>query len=73
MKNRYLLPAALTAAAALLLGGCTSGSDQAVRQPSGNASPTVTAQPDEPVEDRVYPDVGDPGVRPVLAQGEPLR
>jgi aminopeptidase N len=51
---------------ALLLAGCTSEADQ----PDGQTSPEPAASPagdvDEgyssPVEDSVYPDVGDPGV-----------
>ena len=57
---------AALAAAALLLAGCTSDENQ----PDGSPSPAPAASPDgdiadgfsTPVEDRVYPDVGDPGV-----------
>lgn len=56
-------------ACALLLAGCTSEGDRPPT-PSAQASPAPTGQepgdPAEgfstPVEDRVYPDVGDPGV-----------
>lgn len=58
--------AAAIAATALLLAGCTSDTDQ----PEGDPSPAPAASPDgavdegfsAPVEDSVYPDVGDPGV-----------
>ncbi|WP_243059493.1 M1 family metallopeptidase [Nocardioides sp. SR21] len=54
--------AAGLAAAALLLTGCTSGDGGT--EPTEETSPTeaAAARVDEPVEDRVYPDVGDPGV-----------
>jgi aminopeptidase N len=52
-------------AATLVLAGCTSDGDQ----PEDSPSPAPAAVPEEvadgvstPVEDRVYPDVGDPGV-----------
>jgi aminopeptidase N len=52
-------------AATLVLAGCTSDADQ----PEDSPSPAPAAVPEEvadgvstPVEDRVYPDVGDPGV-----------
>ncbi|HEU5039037.1 MAG TPA: M1 family metallopeptidase [Nocardioides sp.] len=58
--------AAAAVAAALLLTGCTSDADR----PDGSPSPAPAASPagdaedgfSTPVEDRVYPDVGDPGV-----------
>ncbi|MDF1604267.1 M1 family metallopeptidase [Nocardioides sp. YIM 152315] len=62
MKAR--LAAAL--AAALLLTGCTSGSDEPGDSPSPAPAASPTPERDlgvsTPVEDRVYPDVGDPGV-----------
>lgn len=81
MRNRA---AALLAAGALLLSGCTGGDDPSA-DPSGSAGTSGSAtsgaaepgdggpgvMPDDPaldaalstpVEDRVYPDVGDPGV-----------
>lgn len=58
--------AALAAATALLLGGCTSEADEPEGDPSPAPGATPTGDADdgysEPVEDRVYPDVGDPGV-----------
>ncbi|GAA1776717.1 M1 family metallopeptidase [Nocardioides hankookensis] len=61
---RAALAAAL--ASALLLGACTSESDQPDGSPSPAPSPSATASPaagvSTPVEDGVYPDVGDPGV-----------
>ncbi|MCW2773354.1 MAG: peptidase rane alanine aminopeptidase [Nocardioides sp.] len=52
-------------AATLVLAGCSSDGDQ----PEDSPSPAPAAVPEEvadgmstPVEDRVYPDVGDPGV-----------
>ena len=56
-------------AGALLLAGCTSEGDRPPT-PSAQASPAPTGQQpgdraegfSTPVEDRVYPDVGDPGV-----------
>ena len=80
MKRRA---AALLAAGALVLSGCTSGADPAPSadqsgepsNPPGSASdpsstrpalspddPTLDVALSDPVEDRVYPDVGDPGV-----------
>jgi aminopeptidase N len=58
--------AAAALAAAVLLAGCTSETDQ----PDGSPSPAPGASPtgdvadgySTTVEDRVYPDVGDPGV-----------
>ena len=58
--------AATLAVAALLLTACTSDTDQ----PNGSPSPAPAASPtgdaadgfSTPVEDSVYPDVGDPGV-----------
>jgi aminopeptidase N len=57
--------AAAVVAATLILAGCTSDGDQ----PEDSPSPAPAAAPEEvadgvstPVEDRVYPDVGDPGV-----------
>ena len=72
--------AALVAAAALLLVGCSGGAEPAVTPPSPApaTSPSMSSPPEpsseaagrpaydlgvsEPVEDRVYPEVGDPGV-----------
>lgn len=58
--------ATLAAAAALLVAGCTSDADEPRPDPSPapGASPTGEAADgySTPVEDRVYPDVGDPGV-----------
>lgn len=52
--------AALTAAA-LLLTACTS--DGSEPSPAGPTTTSAATTPvDEPVEDRVYPEVGDPGV-----------
>ena len=53
------------AAAALLLAGCTSGTEEP--EPSPSAAPAVSPGQvadghSTPVEDSVYPDVGDPGV-----------
>ncbi len=65
--------AAALLAATLLLAGCTSEDDRPPT-PSPQSSPTPTSSPtpsptadraagySTPVEDRVYPDVGDPGV-----------
>ena len=67
---------ACLAAGALLLGGCSSGESQQKEpaSPDGSAEargtvaspdtddPALDAALSEPVEDRVYPDVGDPGV-----------
>ncbi len=61
---RYAVAA--LAAGALLLTGCTSDADQ----PNGSPSPAPAASPtgdvedgfSHTVEDRVYPEVGDPGV-----------
>ena len=58
--------AAAALAAALVLTGCTSDADQ----PNGSPSPAPAASPtgaaadgySTPVEERVYPEVGDPGV-----------
>lgn len=58
--------AAAALAAAVLLAGCTSDADR----PDGSPSPAPAASPtgaaedgfSTPVEDRVYPEVGDPGV-----------
>jgi aminopeptidase N len=63
-RRRAGIGAAL--AAALLLGACTSEGDE----PTGSPSPAPAASPtardalglSTPVEDRVYPDVGDPGI-----------
>ncbi|MEP9363212.1 M1 family metallopeptidase [Nocardioides sp. CN2-186] len=60
----------LLAIGVLLLAGCTSTSDEPEPSPTAgspvSASSTPTSAPaaaaDDPVEDRVYPDVGDPGV-----------
>ncbi len=60
---------AVLAAGALLLAGCTSEDDQPPA-PSAQAAPSPTSAAagdpaqgfSTPVEDRVYPDVGDPGV-----------
>jgi len=56
-------------AAGLLLGGCSGGDPTSDPRPSApttaNAEgddPTYDEALSEPVEDRVYPDVGDPGV-----------
>ncbi len=59
--------AAAVAAAAVLLAGCTSDADEPNPSPSPRPSRVPPAgDVDEgysaPVEDRVYPDVGDPGV-----------
>ena len=57
--------AALAAATALLLAGCTTPADDPGR-PEPAPAPAPAGDPDEgystPVEDRVYPEVGDPGV-----------
>jgi aminopeptidase N len=60
------LVAALVAGV-LLLGGCTSSDDEPDGSPSPapNAQATTSAESpgsSTPVEDRVYPEVGDPGV-----------
>lgn len=69
MRPRSALAAAL--AAALLLGACTSDQDRpgaavsAAPSPEPSAPSSPTASPlgsSDPVEDRVYPEVGDPGV-----------
>ena len=52
-------------ACALLLAGCTSDADQPGESPSAATAPSPEDLADgysTPVEDRVYPDVGDPGV-----------
>lgn len=60
--------AAALAATALLLAGCTSDADEPEDRPTPPpaAAPTGDADADAgystPVEDSVYPDVGDPGV-----------
>ena len=68
------LALAAVLAGALLLGACTSDTDQPNGSPSPAPSPSTSTSasstPSEgtdtglstPVEDRVYPDVGDPGV-----------
>ncbi|KQW47855.1 hypothetical protein ASC77_15660 [Nocardioides sp. Root1257] len=57
---------AAVVASALLLGACTSDADQPEGSPSPAPSPSASsgapAGVSTPVEDRVYPDVGDPGV-----------
>jgi aminopeptidase N len=56
-------------AAALLVTGCTSGADEPEGTPTPAPPPSATTGPggaakglSTPVEDAVYPDVGDPGV-----------
>ncbi|GAB6984251.1 M1 family metallopeptidase [Nocardioides pyridinolyticus] len=49
--------AALTVTA-LLLAGCTSGADEPAPEPTGDVDEGYST----PVEDEVYPDVGDPGI-----------
>lgn len=57
---------ATAAATALLLTGCTSGADGPGERPSPAPAASPVGDVDEgfsaPVEDSVYPDVGDPGV-----------
>lgn len=65
MRSRSALAALATT---LLLGACTSASDRPGDAPSAAppATPSATTSgppgSSEPVEDRVYPEVGDPGV-----------
>ena len=59
--------AAALLAGVLLLAGCTSSDDEPVGSPSAAPSPRASVSSDAPgsstpVEDRVYPEVGDPGV-----------
>ncbi|HYF74169.1 MAG TPA: hypothetical protein VD864_15160, partial [Nocardioides sp.] len=65
--------AAALLAAALLLAGCTSEDDappapspQAATTPTASGEAAAPGDPDQgystPVEDRVYPHVGDPGI-----------
>jgi aminopeptidase N len=54
-------------AVALLLAGCSGGDDEPDASPSAAPGAQATTDPgppglSTPVEDRVYPDVGDPGV-----------
>jgi aminopeptidase N len=54
-------------AVALVLTGCTGSEDEPNGAPTAAPSPSATEAPaaaglSNPVEDRVYPDVGDPGV-----------
>ena len=57
---------AALAVTTLLLAGCTSDADEPEGSPSPAPAPSPVGDVDEgysaPVEDRVYPDVGDPGV-----------
>ena len=56
---------AATLAAALVLTACTSEDDEPEDSPSAAPHPSAAASPpgvSTPVEDSVYPDVGDPGV-----------
>jgi aminopeptidase N len=57
--------AAAAVAAVLVVTGCTSDADQPEPSPSAAPAPspaTVARGDSDPVEDSVYPDVGDPGV-----------